>query len=87
MTTIFRGAVDRDKQVINALEDLDNSIFNQGDCTVILWFGTGDDGERYVDAQVLQGLIEPIMNRVSLAEVTSSDDMFTALVELNEDLV
>lgn len=77
----------RERKIIDALHDLDNKAFNEGDCSIIFFFGTKDDGERYVDAEMVTGRIV-YNNREKhrdFADCIGAEDLLEAIIELNED--
>lgn len=79
---------DRERKIIDALHDLDNEAFNEGDCTIIFFFGTNDDGNRYVDAEMVKGLIvyENRDRHQDLGSVIGPEDLMEAIVELSKDI-
>jgi hypothetical protein len=78
---------DRERKIIDALHDLDNKAFNEGDCTIIFFFGTNDNGERYVDTEMVTGRII-YTNREThqdLGDFVGAEDLMEAIVELSKD--
>lgn len=73
-----------DKDLINAVQDIQNNAFFDGDCTVLFYFGTSKDGERYVDAKIVKGHVFIRNTRVhkKLSEVVTTDDFSEALEAL-----
>jgi hypothetical protein len=74
------------EKLINAIHDLDNHLFFASDCTLTFWFGTNDNGERYVDAEVVKGHARPEGSRETLADIIGADDLMSAIQEINEEL-
>lgn len=79
--------IDRERRIIDALHDLDNTAFNEGDCTIIFFFGTNDNGERYVDAEMVTGHIiyTSREKHQDLGSVIGPEDLIEAIVELGKN--
>ena len=80
--------MDNREKTLGAIDDLDNMGFFKSDCTVLFFFGTKDDGERYVDAQIVKGFIS-IHNTIlhkDLASILGAEDLAEALRMLAENL-
>lgn len=69
---------------MDAIYELDNEAF-KGDCTIIFYSGTNDDGERYVDATMVTGhvLIDYWgRDHNNLADVINAEDIPDAIKQL-----
>lgn len=49
--------MDNREKTLSAIDELDNIAFFNSDCTIIFHLGINDEGERYVDAEIVKGLV------------------------------
>lgn len=66
----------------SAIGELDNRAYIEQPCTIIFYFGTNDDGERYVDAEIVRDY--PMHNLTQTASIMAAADLFEAIVKLGE---
>lgn len=79
---------DNREKTLGAIDDLDNKGFFKSDCTILFYFGTNDDGERYVDAEMVTGHVIYIdrEKHKDIADVIGAEDLAEALRMLIEKL-
>ena len=76
------------KDLINALEEIDNKAFGEGDCSLIFFFGTNDNGERYVDAEMVTNHVVYTSreNHQDMGDYIGAKDLNDAIKELSKRL-
>lgn len=75
-------------ETLEAVHDLDNKAFFASDCTILFFFGFNDDGERYVDAEMVKGHvhIQDRQDHDSMADILNAEDLLEALRMLVKEL-
>lgn len=76
-----------ERELIDALHELDNKVFDLEPCTIVFFCGS-TPGERYVDVQMVTGHIHinDATRGKDLASILNADDLMDAVKQLAAEL-